>query len=255
MWSRMPEAPTPPLQILAIGAHPDDVEISCGGTLALAVKEGFAVGVLDLTRGELATNGTVEERAAEAEEAARALGVAARRNAGLPDGGIDGGDPEQVRGVVRILRSLRPSILLAHAPRDRHPDHVEASRLVDRAWYLAGLRQFDADGEPHRAEGRYYFASRIGFHPTFVVDITPAWEEKRRAILAHRTQVTRGSKSNPTPLNDPDFLSRIEARARHFGSQIGARYGEPFRSIEPIGFRALDALVRSARPEPGAFTG
>jgi LmbE family N-acetylglucosaminyl deacetylase len=118
------------------------------------------------------------------------------------------------------------------------------------------LRQFDpGQGEPHRPEGRYHFASRIGFHPTFVVDVTPAWEEKRRAILAHRTQVTRGEANRPTPLNDPDFVARIEARARHFGSQIGVIYGEPFRATEPLGFRTLDALLRTARPEPGAFTG
>jgi LmbE family N-acetylglucosaminyl deacetylase len=160
-----------------------------------------------------------------------------------------------VRRVVELLRVLRPAILLTHAPRDRHPDHVEASRLVDRAWYLAGLRQFKGDGDPHRALGRYYFASRVGFEPTFVVDVTPVWEEKRQAILAHETQVLRAPASVPTPLNEPDFLSRIEARARHFGSQIGVLYGEPFRSNEPIGFRTLDALLGSARPEPGAFTG
>ena len=252
----MPSDPTTPIQILAIGAHPDDVEISCGGTLALAVRQGVTVGILDLTQGELSTNGTVEERAAEAREAARILGVAARRNAGLPDGGIDPLDPEQTRRVVRVLRELRPGILLTHAPVDRHPDHVETSRLVDRAWYLAGLRQFDpGQGEPHRPEGRYHFASRIGFHPTFVVDVTPAWEETRRAILAHRTQVTRVEANRPTPLNDPGFLARIEARARHFGSQIGVLYGEPFRATEPLGFRTLDALLRTARPEPGAFTG
>ncbi len=255
----MPEpAPeTPPIQILAIGAHPDDVEISCGGTLALAARQGYAVGILDLTRGELSTNGTVEQRAAEAAEAARLLGVGVRRNAGLPDGGIDPLDPEQTRRVVWMLRALRPSILLTHAPVDRHPDHVEASRIVDRAWYLAGLRQFDAEegGTPHRAEGRYHFASRIAFQPTFVVDVTPAWEEKRQAILAHGSQVSRGAASSPTPLNDPAFHARIEARARHFGSQIGALYGEPFRSTEPLGFRSLEALLRSARPEPGAFMG
>jgi len=252
----MPETPNAPLQILAIGAHPDDVEISCGGTLAVAARAGYTVGILDLTRGELSTNGTPEERAAEAAEAARALGIGTRKNAGLPDGAVHALDPDQTRSVVRILRALRPSILLTHAPLDRHPDHVEASRIVDRAWYLAGLRQFDPDGgAPHRAEGRYHFASRIAFDPTFVVDITPAWEEKKRAILAHRTQVGRGDASRPTPLNDPSFLGRIEARARHFGSQIGVLYGEPFRSTEPLGFRSLDGLVGSARPEPGSFTG
>jgi bacillithiol biosynthesis deacetylase BshB1 len=247
---------TPPIWILAVGAHPDDVEISCGGTLALAARQKIPVGILDLTRGELSTNGTVEERAAEAAEAAALLGASTRANAGLPDGGIHAMDPDQVRSVVRILRALRPSILLAHAPVDRHPDHVEASRLVDRAWYLAGLRQFDpGQGDPHRAEGRYHFASRIAFEPTFVMDITSTWEEKKRAILAHRTQVSRGDKARPTPLNDPTFLERIEARARHFGSQIGVAYGEPFRATEPLGFRGLDALLLSARPEPGAFTG
>ena len=253
----MSRTPSSPLQILAIGAHPDDVEISCGGTLAVAARQGFSVGILDLTRGELSTNGTVEERAAEAAEAAKILGVRERRNAGLPDGGVDPHDPAQVRAVVRVLRELRPAVLLTHAPLDRHPDHVEASRIVDRAWYLAGLRQFDPDGEapPHRAEGRYQFASRIAFQPTFVVDVTPAWEEKRRAILAHRSQVSRGTDARATPLNDPEFLARIEARARHFGSQIGVLQGEPFRATEPIGFRTLEALVRSARPEPGAFTG
>ncbi|HMI31268.1 MAG TPA: bacillithiol biosynthesis deacetylase BshB1 [Candidatus Limnocylindrales bacterium] len=251
----MPPPESRPIQILAIGAHPDDVEISCGGTLALAARQGFAVGILDLTRGELSTNGTVEERAAEAAEAARILGIAERRNAELPDGGINPADPEQVRRVVALLRALRPGILLSHAPVDRHPDHIEASRIVDRAWYLAGLRQFKADGAPHRAEGRYFFASRIVFEPSFIVDVTPVWEEKRRAILVHKTQVERSaSSSRPTPLNAPDFIEHIEARARYFGGQIGVRYGEPFRSTEPLGFKTLDALFMSARPEPGSFT-
>ena len=252
----MTQPGTPPLQILAIGAHPDDVEISCGGTLAIAAGQGYAVGILDLTRGELSTNGTVEERAAEAAEAARVLGVAERKNAELPDGGIDSRDPEQTRRVARILRALRPSVLLTHAPLDHHPDHVEASRLVDRAWYMAGLRKFDDRGEPHRAEARYYFASRVGFVPTFIVDISAGWDGKRRAILAHRTQVERADAgTRPTALNEPDFIGRIEARARHFGGQIGVRYGEPFRSTEPIGFRTLDSLFRSPRPAPGSFTG
>ncbi len=251
----MTPAESTPLRILAIGANPDDSAVSCGGNRGLAEKQGFAVGILDLTHGELSTNGTVEERAGEAGEAARLLGVVGRWNAGLPDGGVNAADGEQVRNVARFLRTLRPALLLTHAPHDRHPDHVQASLIVDRAWYLAGLRRFQAEGAPWRAEGRYYFASRIAFEPTFVVDVTPTWEEKRKSILAHRTQVGRGTESRPTALNDPDFMSRIEARARHFGSQIGARYGEPFRSTEPIGFRSLDALLTTARPEPGSFTG
>ncbi len=252
----MPPREIQPVHILAIGSHPDDVEISCGGTLALAAAQGYAVGILDLTRGELSTNGTVEERAAEAAEAARVLGVARRENAGLPDGGIDARDPKQTRMVVSLLRALRPAVLLTHAPLDRHPDHVQTSQLVDRAWYLAGLQRFDADGEPYRPEARYHFASRIAFVPTFVVDISPSWEAKRQAILAHRTQVLRaGADHRPTTLNEPDFLERVESRARHFGAQIGVRYGEPFRSTEPLGVRNLDAIVRGVNAKPGSFTG
>ncbi len=252
----MNRSAAPGLGLLAVGAHPDDVEISCGGTLALAAAQSYSIGILDLTLGELSTNGTPEERTGEAVEAARILGVAIRRNAELPDGGIDARDPRQVQRVVGLLRTLQPKILLTHFPRDRHPDHVEASRLVDRAWYLAGLRRYSAEGDPFRPEARYFFASRVGFEPTFVVDITVAWDAKRRSILAHRSQVSReGNAPRPTPLNEPDFIDRIEARARHFGGQIGVRYGEPFRSTEPIGFRSIEALFRVQHPQPGSFTG
>jgi N-acetylglucosamine malate deacetylase 1 len=247
--------PTRPLDLLAVGAHPDDVEISCGGTLALAAAQGRSAGVLDLTRGELASNGTPETRDRESAEAARHLGLALRRNASLPDGAIDSMDAEQVRRVVGILRTLRPRILLTHFPRDRHPDHVEASRLLDRAWYLAGLVRYSAEGSAFRPAARYHFASRIGFEPSFVVDITPTIEAKRRAILAHGSQVGRDAASRPTQLNEPEFLERIEARARHYGGMIGVRYGEPFASAGPIGLSSIEALLSVAGPAPGAFTG
>lgn len=248
--------PAPPLDLLAIGSHPDDVEISCGGTLALAATQGFRVGILDLTRGELGTNGDPETRAREAAEAARILGVALRRNAALPDGGIQAGDRTQERTMVALLRELRPAVLFSHFPQDRHPDHVEASRLVDRASYHAGLRRYDAKGEPFRPRVRWHFASRVGFHPTVVVDVSETWERKREAILAHASQVTlAGADRRPTALNDPEFLARIEARARHFGLMIGVRYGEPFTSADPVGFRDLHAFLGALRPHPSAFTG
>ena len=245
-----------PLDLLAVGAHPDDAEISCGGTLAAACAQGYAVGVLDLTRGELGTNGTPEIRAAEAAEAARALGIRGRWNAALPDGGIDSHDAEQTRRVVGWLRRLRPAILLGHFAQDRHPDHVQASQLLDRASYFAGLVRYKAEGETFRPSGRYHFASRIGFTPSFVVDITETWETKRRAILAHRSQVHReGSDARSTALNDPDFMNRIEARARHYGGMIGVRYGEPFHFDGVIGLRALSEIFGAPRPAPSAFTG
>lgn len=250
----MSEAPS--FDLLAVGAHPDDIEISCGGTLARASAEGYRVAILDLTRGEMGTNGDPETRAEEASRAAGILGVAARRNAGLPDGGIRSGDPGQERVLVGLLRELRPGVLLSHFPQDRHPDHIEASRLVDRARYLAGLVRYDAAGAPFRPGARWHFASRIGFHPSVVVDITGVWERKREAILAHASQVSRSEPGRrPTGINDPDFLARIEARARHFGMMIGVRYGEPFTSGDPLGIADLPAFLGASRPDPSAFTG
>ena len=148
-------------------------------------------------------------------------------------------------------------MLLTHYPRDKHPDHVAASAICDRAWYLAGLRQFAAEsGEPFRPDVRYHFASRTGFTPTFVVDVTSTWDEKVRSILAHATQVTRaGAHARPTPLNAGDLLDRLEARARHYGAMIGARYGEPFHATDPLGVRSLESLLNTPRVAPGAFSG
>lgn len=251
-----PSLPDATLDLLAIGAHPDDVEISCGGTLATGVRQGFAVGIVDLTRGELATNGTPEIRASEAAAAATALGVAGRWNLSLPDGALHAYDPIQVKRVVEALRALKPGVVVTHFPQDRHPDHVAASTLVDRAIYLAGLRRFDAPGSPFRPRVRYHFASRVGFTPSFVVDVTEAWERKREAILAHGSQVTREAKdAAPTPLNRGGFLEFVESRARHYGGMIGVRYGEPFHASDPWGVRSLEALFGAPRPAPGAFTG
>jgi len=245
-----------PLDLLAVGAHPDDCDISCGGTLALAASQGYRTGILDLTRGEMGTNGTPEIRAAESAEAARILGLAGRWNAGLPDGGIRSLDPEQERVVVELIRAIRPAILLTHFPQDRHPDHVQASALMERVMYLSGLIRYEAQGNPFRPSGRFHFASRIGFHPTLVIDVSDHWDTKRRAILAHRTQVLReGPGARATQLNQPDFFERIEARMRHYGGMIGVRYGEPLVSDGPIGARSLEMIFGAPRPVPGAFTG
>jgi bacillithiol biosynthesis deacetylase BshB1 len=251
-----PPAADRPLDLLAIGAHPDDVDISCGGTLALAAAQGYAAGILDLTRGELGTNGTPEMRAEEAAEAARLLGAKGRWNVGLPDGAIRSLDSEQERRVVEWIRRLRPAILLTHFPKDRHPDHVQASFIAERASYLAGLARYKADGEPFRPAARFHFLSRVAFQPTLVIDVTEMWETKRRAMLAHKSQVTQEVPgATPTQLNQPDFLERIEVRMRHYGGMIGVRYGEPYYSDAPMGARALASIFGAPRPVPGAFTG
>ena len=235
----------------------------------MAASQGFAVGVLDLTAGELGTNGTPEIRAAEGVEAARVLGLAGRWCAALPDGGLSSLDVDQERVLVSWLRVLRPAIVLSHFPKDRHPDHIQASHLFERAWYHAGLVRYalgtagTAAGlgggralEPFRPKARYWFASRIGFHPAIVVDVTSTFETKRRAILAHKSQVVReGAHSRETALNDPEFLTRIESRARHFGSMIGVTYGEPLTSDMPLGVNDLSGILGAPKPVPGAFTG
>lgn len=244
------------LDLLAVGAHPDDVDISCGGTLAVATAQGYSTGILDLTRGEMGTNGTPEIRAAEAVEAARILSVKGRWNVQLPDGGINPHDAAQERRVVEWIRRLRPTILLNHFPQDRHPDHVEASKIVERAVYLAGLVRYKADGEPFRPSARFYFVSRVGFQPSFVVDVTEAHETKRLAMLAYKSQVSQATPGvSPTQLNQPGFLERIDARMRHYGGMIGVPYGEPYASDGPVGVRELASIFGAPRPLLGAFTG
>jgi bacillithiol biosynthesis deacetylase BshB1 len=181
--------------------------------------------------------------------------VRGRWNAGLRDGGIDAGDPEQIRALAGWIRRLRPEIVLVHFGRDPHPDHVQASLLVDRSAYLAGLQRYEAPGEPFRPSSRYHYASRVGFTPSFVVDITATWTRKRESILAYRSQVQRGPGARETALNEPDFLVRIEARARHYGGMIGVALGEPFASDGPFGVREIGVLLRAARPHPSTFTG
>ncbi|HEY3216432.1 MAG TPA: bacillithiol biosynthesis deacetylase BshB1 [Candidatus Eisenbacteria bacterium] len=228
------------LDALFFGAHPDDVELTSGGLAALLAAHGHGVGVVDLTRGEAASRGTVEERARESEEAARALGIARRLNLRLPDLGLDARDRSQQVALVECLRSERPRLVVAPEAEDVHPDHVEASRLVARACYLAGLARFQAGGERFRP-GRLLFALyRSMRRPHLVVDITSVWSRRLQALRAHQSQL--GSGPGPaTYLTRPEFVEEVESRARGFGAAIGVRYGEGYRS--PVPFLVEDARV------------
>ena len=240
------------LDALFFGAHPDDVELTSGGLAALLASHGHAVGIVDLTRGEAGTRGTPEVRAREAEAAAAELGVARRVCLGLPDTGLDGRDRAQVTAVVACLREHRPSLVVAPDRHDPHPDHVEGSRLVARASLLAGLARFPAPGERHRP-GRLMFAvyRTLSPGPHVVVDITPVWERRVRALEAHASQLG-GSGGLSTYLTGPDFLAEVEARARVLGASIGARYGEGFRVRGPLGLRDVRPLLDRATEEaPG----
>ena len=245
------------LDALFFGAHPDDVELSSGGLAALLAAHGHAVGIADLTRGEKGTRGDVEERATEAAAAARELGVAWRGNLGLPDLGLDRHDHGQQAAVVACLREHRPPLVVAPDPDDAHPDHVEASSLVERACYLAGLARFDAEprltgdaagGPPavglarHRPERLLFALYRSAARPHLVVDVSAAWERRMRAVRAHQSQLDP-ARGPATYLTEPGFLEEIEARGRSLGALIGARYGEGYRVRGPVPVTDARALL------------
>jgi len=245
------------LDALFFGAHPDDVELSSGGLAALLAAHGHAVGIADLTHGEKGTRGDVEERAAEAVAAARELGVAWRGNLGLPDLGLTRHDQRQQAAVVACLREHRPRLVVAPDPDDVHPDHVEASRLVERACYLAGLARFDAGGRSaggasggpsarglarHRPERLLFALYRSAASPDLVVDVSAAWERRMQAVRAHRSQLDP-AHGPTTYLTEPGFLDEIEARGRSLGALIGARYGEGYRLRGPVPVTDARALL------------
>jgi N-acetylglucosamine malate deacetylase 1 len=231
------------LDALFFGAHPDDVELAAGGLAALLAAHGHRVGIADLTRGEMGTRGDAVERGAEAAAAARELGVAWRESLGLPDLGLDRRDRAQLEAVVACLRQHRPRLVVAPDPDDAHPDHVEASHLVARACYLAGLARFGAGpGEPAGAAGavvrhrpaRLLFALyRSAARPHLVVDVSAAWERRMAAVRAHASQLDP-ARGPATYLSAPGFIEEIEGRARALGALIGARYGEGFRVRGPV---------------------
>jgi len=218
------------MHLLAVGAHADDVEICSGGTLALAARLGHEVSILDLTAGELGSNGDPGRRAAEAAVAAAVLGVARRENAGLPDGRLNASDPAQRQVVVDWLRRLGPDLLITHCGQNRHPDHNAAHQLLWDAAFLAGLARFDGEGPPRRPTRILEMMERFPFAPSLVVGIDRCLEAKRAALACYESQFRRGDGLAATTINHPDFLAQILARDRFYGAQAGCGYGEPFFS-------------------------
>ncbi|HEY0510356.1 MAG TPA: bacillithiol biosynthesis deacetylase BshB1 [Thermoanaerobaculia bacterium] len=231
------------LDVLAIGAHPDDVELGCGGTVAVLAAQGRKVGILHLTRGEMGTRGTAEERIAEAAAAARALGAVECGFLDCGDGGLRTGPAEEDALIAR-LREWAPDLVLGPTPHDRHPDHGRAHRLVEAACFYAGLRnRTPAAGPAHRPAAVFSYMQHDLFPPSFVVDVTAGWEAKIASMRAYRSQlhagagvpVAGGEPAGPvTRVSTPEFWLAIEGRARHFGELIGAALGEPFWSHNPL---------------------
>lgn len=231
--------------VLAIGPHPDDIELSAGGTVSGLSAAGRSVVLVDLTRGERATRGSEERRRTEAEEAATALGAAGRECLELPDGGVSSRDEAQLHAVVEAVRRHRPRLVITLHWLDDHPDHIEGGELVRRACYLAGLRNYPRpDQPPHRPQRLLFAMGRRTFAPSLVVDVTAGYGHKRAALAAYRSQFTRDA-DDPlvTPISEPEFLSTVEARDRHYGSLIGATFGEPFYQIGPVAVSDPGALA------------
>ncbi len=220
------------VDMVAIGAHPDDVELFCGGIVALSARQGHRVVIVDLTRGELASRGTPETRAAEAATAARALGVE-REQLGLRDGGIRD-DDASTTALAALLRRLRPRVVLAPWSRARHPDHAAASHLVDRAVFFAHLAKAPVDGVPHRVSRVLYYLQRVGPTPDVLVDVTP-FNYATRGALAGTPRPAAPRRDGPqTLVGSPDAVAAIEARDRAWGTHLGVGYAEGLCSTHAI---------------------
>ena len=220
------------LDVVAFAAHPEDVELSCGGTIALLAALGYRVLLVDLTKGELGTNGSPDLRAQEASAAAQRLNVIGRQNLGLPDGGINSHDPRQLSSVVTCLRETKPRVVFVPYWEERHPDHVEASHLITRAAFFSNVGGYQtvAHNVRHDVKQIIYYQMRTEFAPSFIVDISGHVSTKMEAIKCFGSQVASGaSESNQaTLLNSARSLSAIEARDGHFGAMIGVAFGEAF---------------------------
>lgn len=237
------------VDILAFGVHPDDVELGCSGTLIAAVMEGKKVAVVDLTRGELGTRGTIETRRVEAAAAAEAMGVHARENLEMADGFFQH-DEVNIRKVITAIRKYRPDIVLCNAPEDRHPDHGRSSKLVADAAFLAGLMKIETmiEGEAQEAWRPKYVFHYIQdryLKPDFVFDISAAFQQKMKAIFCYTTQFNSSDNSEPqTYISSPDFMEVIRSRALMFGKRIGVEYAEGYITHKMVGIKSFDAFIQ-----------
>ncbi len=221
------------VDILAFSPHPDDAEFGCGGGLILSVKKGFRAAIADLTEGERSSRGSSMERKDEKERAAALIGLCARYSVGLPDTGINAGEPHMI-AVIELIRELKPRIVLAPYWHDRHPDHEAAGKLVRSACFYAGVASI-GEKEPFRPDRVFHYMIHSPFPPSFIVDISPVWEQKKDALKVYRTQFSREDPlMHPTAISDPGFMDYHEARSIYFGAMIGVRYGEPFFTRGPV---------------------
>ncbi len=237
------------VDILAIGVHPDDVELSCAGTLFKQKSLGHTIGVLDLTAGELGTRGSREIRLNEANDAARIMGAEFRAYVGIRDGFFHD-NPDEAIKLIPYIRAAKPKIILTNTIRDRHPDHGRAAELTRKAWFLSGLRRIESKHpvtgeaqEAFRPEVIYSYIQDYSLEPDIVVDIGSFMEQKMEAILAYRSQFYDPESEEPeTPISGKDFMDFIRAKAQMYGRWTGVDYGEGFKVHRPVGVDDLMAI-------------
>ncbi|MEO6220847.1 MAG: bacillithiol biosynthesis deacetylase BshB1 [Ginsengibacter sp.] len=240
------------LDVLAFGVHPDDIELSCAGSLLVEKKMRKRVGIVDLTRGELGTRGTAETRKKEAANSANILGVDIRENLEMADGFFRN-DEENQRKIIRVLRKFRPELIVCNAPEDRHPDHGRSAELVNDASFLSGLRKIETSGDEN--EGQLEWRPKYIFHyiqdkylePDFVIDVSEVFDKKIEAIGAFSTQFYNAELSDKEPqtyISSAEFLESVINRAKMFGKMIGVKYAEGFISKKMIGVRSFDAFIQ-----------
>jgi len=235
------------LDALIFAAHPDDAEIGAGGTVHKLTQNGFLVGIVDCTEGEMGTRGTVEDRKSESANSGKLLGLAIRENLFLPDGKIEVNETS-VHLAVEKIRKYQPSIIIAPYFNDRHPDHIAVSNIIKKAYFFSGVKNYKLSSATEifvafRPIKLFYYFQAYTFEPNIIIDISDSFKIKMEAIKAFTSQFYNPKSTAPeTFISKPDFLEFIEARAKFFGSQIGVKYGEPFFTEEKIEFDILNFL-------------
>lgn len=227
------------LDVIVFAAHPDDAELSMGGTIVKMNQKGLKVGIIDLTRGEMGTRGNADIRQQESLKASEILGTNVRENLLIPDGDIQLTNGN-VQKVIITIRKYRPKIIFAPYIKDRHPDHISASKLVKRAMFASGLPKIitsenEKDQKAYRPERVFYYMQAYTFEPSFIVDISDFFETKMKSVMAYNTQFHNPESDEPeTFISSPEFIEYVEARAKFYGFQIGRKFGEPFFSEQQI---------------------
>ncbi len=236
------------LDVLAIGSHPDDIELGCAGTLINEVKRGKKVGIIDLTQSELSTRGTIESRATEAADAAAVIGACVRENLKMRDGFFRNDEEHQML-LIQKIRAYQPEIVIGNVLEDRHPDHGRAGWLIYDACFLSGLHQIKTMHQSKIQEKwrpkmlLHYIQDRF-YEPDIIIDVTKVWEQKMLSIKAYKTQFHQPDQQGPqTYISSPEFMESLKARARLLGKRIGVPYGEGFTSKKSIGLNSLDPLI------------